>query len=78
MLFLEKQGASHKGRVPPPVAKNLKMDGGAVMFPQLESALVYPGPQREDGVVKVFWKLTWPLTENDGELCKYQGKNTSS
>ena len=54
------------------------MDGDAVIFPQLESAFVYPGPQMDDGVVKVFWKLTWPLTENDGELCKYQGKNTSS
>jgi len=47
------------------------------MFSWRKSLGVYPGPQRDDGVVKVFWKLNWPLTENDVP-CKYQGKNTSS
>jgi hypothetical protein len=37
-----------------------------------------PGPQRLENVANMFWKVYHPFTENDGVVCRYQGRNTSS
>lgn len=38
----------------------------------------YPGPQSDENAVNVFWSVYHPLTENDGLVCRYHGRNTSS
>jgi hypothetical protein len=39
---------------------------------------LYPGPQRVENDGKVFWSVYQPLTENDGLVCRYHGRKTSS